>query len=217
MKRLFVVGGICAALMLGTAMTALAQDEHKDDKQEPQPAENRRAQPRPEDRKNQEAPKDRQEQPRTDEHPMKQQEKEQQQQNERQMKQQEKEQQHEMKQQEKEQQQTEKQNREQERRGQAQQPVNGGARPHEGNQRRVSDHDFHAHFGREHRFHPGRMQVFEGRPQFHYSGYVFEIVNPWPAAWSYDADDYYIDYFDDEYWLCSLIHPELRLEVVIIG
>ena len=87
----------------------------------------------------------------------------------------------------------------------------------EGNRRRISDPDFRAHFGREHRFTPGRMQVYEGRPQFNYGGYVFELVEPWPVAWAYDDDDYYIDYIDDEYWLYSFDHPGVRLELIIIG
>ncbi len=61
------------------------------------------------------------------------------------------------------------------------------------------------------------MQVYEGRPEFTYSGYVFELVNPWPSDWMYDSDDYYVDYFDGEYWLCSFSHPDIRLELIIIG
>ena len=34
MKRLAIVGGICASLLLGAAMTAVAQDEHRDEKQD---------------------------------------------------------------------------------------------------------------------------------------------------------------------------------------
>jgi len=87
---------------------------------------------------------------------------------------------------------------------------------HEGNHRRIPEADFHAHFGREHHFRPGRVQVYGGRPQFNYSGYVFELVEPWPTAWAYDDDDYYIDYVDDEYWLYSFRYPGVRLELIII-
>jgi hypothetical protein len=86
----------------------------------------------------------------------------------------------------------------------------------EGNQRRIPDSDFHAHFGREHHFSPGRVQVYGGRPQFTYSGFVFALVEPWPVAWAYDDDDYYIDYVDDEYWLYSLRYPGVRLELIIV-
>jgi len=34
MKRLAIVGGICASFLLGAAMTAVAQDEHRDEKQD---------------------------------------------------------------------------------------------------------------------------------------------------------------------------------------
>jgi len=60
------------------------------------------------------------------------------------------------------------------------------------------------------------VQVYGGRPQFNYSGYVFELVEPWPTAWAYDDDDYYIDYVDDEYWLYSFRYPGVRLELIII-
>jgi len=82
--------------------------------------------------------------------------------------------------------------------------------------RRIPDADFHARFGREHHFRPGRVQVYGGRPQFNYGGYVFELVEPWPVDWAYDDDDYYIDYVDDEYWLYSLRYPGVRLELIIV-
>jgi len=94
--------------------------------------------------------------------------------------------------------------------------VQGRAEGHGGNQRRIPDRDFHAHFGREHHFAPGRVQVYGGRPQFTYNGFVFALVEPWPVAWAYDDDDYYIDYVDDEYWLYSLRYPGVRLELIIV-
>jgi hypothetical protein len=110
------------------------------------------------------------------------------------------------------------QDREQERHEQArpQGQVQGRAEGHGGNQRRIPDADFHAHFGRGHHFAPGRVQVYGGRPQFTYSGFVFALVEPWPVAWAYDDDDYYIDYVDDEYWLYSLRSPGVRLELIIV-
>jgi len=220
MKRLSVVGAIFTSLVLGAAMSAVAQEEeHKkpeEHKQETAPPPARQEQAQPEERRNQppQNNEERRQEPRQDE---------------RQMQQQQQKQQHEMQQEEKQQQKMDKQQekmdrqqgREQDRREptQPQQPMqNGPARaPRGGNQRHISDHDFHAHFGHEHRFHPGRMQVSGGRPQFTYSGYMFELVEVWPTDWSYDADDYYIDYFGDEYWLCSFSHPEVRLELIIIG
>ena len=225
MKKLFLVGGMGALLMAGASML-MAQDDHRNDRQENAQPQNRQEQARPEDRGNQQPESgNRQEttpqnegrpekQPQSgDRHP-------QNQENNRQVQQQQEKQQQRM---DKEQEQMNRQQgREQNRRehAQPQQPMQNGQQaraPRRENQRRISDNDFHAHFGREHRFAPGRMQVYEGRPQFTYTGYVFELVEPWPSEWAYDADDYYIDYFDGEYWLCSFSHPEMRLELIIIG
>ena len=219
MKRLSVVGAIFTSLVLGAAMNAVAQEENKQEehKQETAQPPARQEQAKPEERRSQpqQNNEERRQEPRQDE---------------RQMQQQQEKQQHETKQQEKQQQKMDKQQeqmnrqqgREQDRRQQAQpqQPMQKGQQaraPHRENQRRISEGDFHAHFGREHRFAPGRIQVYEGRPQFTYTGYVFELLNPWPSDWAYDTDDYYVDYFDDEYWLCSFSHPEIRLELIIIG
>lgn len=224
MKRLTVVSGICASLLLGTALVAVAQDEHKNERQDNAQPQNRQEQARPpeqarpDDRRNQEPQSgDRREttpqnegrpaqQPQSgDRHPERQQDERQMQQPERQ--------------QNMGQQQEREKDRHEQARPQGQMPNGEHARNEgrEGNRRRISDSDFHAHFGREHRFAPGRMQVYEGRPQFNYGGYVFELVEPWPVAWAYDDDDYYIDYIDDEYWLYSFDHPGVRLELIIIG
>lgn len=214
MKRLTVVSGICASFLLGTAMTAVAQgqDEHrndkdKNDKQENARPENRQEQARPQE---QSRPEDRrnQEPQSGDRHP-------QNRENDRQT-----------------------QDRQRQQQGHQQQPRQGGnepgrevngrqdqARPEGqarggerrgGNQRRIPDSDFHAHFGREHHFAPGRMQVYNGQPQFFYSGYTFALIQAWPDDWAYDADDYYVDEFDGEYWLFSVEHPGVRLELIIV-
>ena len=192
-------------------MTAVAQEEHKQEEEHKQgaaPPPARQEPARPEEHKNQEPQKEERQQPPPDERQMKQEQQEQQKLEKQQQKQQEK--------------MEKQQGREEQRHEQAQpqppMPAGQQARaPQRENQRRISDHDFHAHFGREHRFAPGRMQVYQGRTQFPYSGYMFELVEVWPAGWAYDADDYYIDYFDDEYWLCTFSHPEIRLELIIIG
>jgi len=230
MNRLSVVGGICASLLMGVATMAIAQDEHKNEKPENAQPENRQEQARPQERahpQGQAKPDERKNEPPQsgdrremtpqnegrpaqqpqsgDRHPERQQD-------ERQM------QQPEPRPNTGQQQEREKDRHEQAQ-PQRQMPSNEHARTegHERNQRRISEPDFHAHFGRAHRFAPGRMQVYEGRPQFNYGGYMFEIVEVWPVGWAYDADDYYIDYVDDEYWLYSFDHPGVRLELIIIG
>lgn len=224
MTRLSIVGGLCASLLLGMATMAVAQDEHKDEKPVNAKPESRQeqahpqGQAKPDERKN-EPPQsgDRHEmtpqnegrpaqQPQSgDRHPERQQD-------ERQM-------QHPEQRQNMGQQQEREKDRHEQARPQGEMQGNERARTegHERNQRKISEPEYRAHFGREHRFHPGRMQVYEGRPQFTYSGYVFELVEPWPMGWAYDDDDYYIDYMDDEYWLYSFDHPGVRLELIIIG
>jgi len=218
MKRLSVVGGICASLLLGAAGMAVAQDEHKqdehkNDRQETAQPQNRQEQARPEDRRSQEPEsgdrknttpqsegRQNQEPQSGDRHP-------QTRENDRQM------------QEPQERPNMEKpQEREQGRHEQAQPQgkVQRRADGRGGNQRRIPDSDFHAHFGREHHFAPGRMQVYNGQPQFFYGGYTFALIQAWPDDWSYDADDYYIDEFDGEYWLFNLENPGVRLELIIV-
>lgn len=97
-------------------------------------------------------------------------------------------------------------------------PENGqqtGAR-HEGEQRRIPDQDYRAHFGREHRFAPRVLQPYQGKPSFSYSGYTFVLVDAWPSEWVYDDDDYYIDYVDGEYWMYNVLYPGARIMVMIV-
>jgi len=81
---------------------------------------------------------------------------------------------------------------------------------------RIPDDRFREHFGHEHRFRVERVVLVENRPRFQYTGYWFELVDPWPAAWSY-SDDCYIDYVDDEYFLFNPMHPGIRIAVVVVG
>jgi TolA-binding protein len=209
MKRLSVVGAICVSFLLGAAMSVVAQDEkqeeHKNDRQNTAQPPARQQEARPEERRNQEPQKEeRRQEPRQDERQMKQQEEQQKKVEKRQEKM------------------DKQQGRDQERREQtpAQQQTTQGKKQardgrNGGNQRRISEPDFRAHFGRQHRFAPGRMQVYNGQPQFYYGGYNFVLVEAWPVDWAYDADDYYIDEFDGEYWLFNVEQPGVRLAIFI--
>jgi hypothetical protein len=84
----------------------------------------------------------------------------------------------------------------------------GGGR----NARRISDADFHAHFGRAHTFHVDRRN--NGR--FQYGGYSFELSEPWPEVWSY-GDDVYVDDIDGEYYLIDPVHPGIRILVIVVA
>lgn len=78
------------------------------------------------------------------------------------------------------------------------------------NSRRISEQDFHQHFGREHSF---RVTRSEDR-RFNYGGYYWVYNDPWPSDWAY-SDDVYVDEIDGEYYLVDPVHPGLRLLVII--
>jgi hypothetical protein len=88
----------------------------------------------------------------------------------------------------------------------------GDARP-AGKGGHIPDDKFRAHFGRSHTF-AARTVIVSGQPQFQYSGYTFELVDPWPQGWAY-TDDCYIDYIDGEYFLFDLLHPGVRIAVTV--
>jgi len=79
------------------------------------------------------------------------------------------------------------------------------------NTRRISEQEFHSHFGREHTF---RVTHSEDR-RFSYGGYYFVYNDPWPSDWAY-TDDVYVDEIDDEYYLIDPVHPGIRLLIVIV-
>jgi hypothetical protein len=80
------------------------------------------------------------------------------------------------------------------------------------NGRKIPEEKFRANFGREHHFHVARRDD----RHFAYGGYTFEFVEVWPAAWSYD-DDFYVEEDGDDYYLVDLLHPEVRILVIIVG
>jgi len=82
--------------------------------------------------------------------------------------------------------------------------------------RRIPDDQFRTHFGSQHRFHVQRNQIVNvSQPVVVYGGYSFQLVDAWPADWSYD-DDCYIDYIDGEYFLFDVLHPGIRIAVFVV-
>jgi hypothetical protein len=78
----------------------------------------------------------------------------------------------------------------------------------------IPDEKFRASFGRSHTF-TAKTVIVEGRPQFQYSGYSFQLVDAWPVGWAY-TDDCYIDFIDGEYFLFDLLHPGVRVAVFVV-
>jgi hypothetical protein len=83
-----------------------------------------------------------------------------------------------------------------------------------GNNARIPDDKFKAHFGRGHTFKAQKV-IVQGQTQFQYGGYSFILVNPWPVGWAY-TDDCYIDYVDGEYLLFDLLHPGVSIVVTVV-
>jgi hypothetical protein len=80
---------------------------------------------------------------------------------------------------------------------------------------RIPDDKFRAHFGRQHTLVINRPTIVEGQPRFQYSGYWFTIVDAWPVGWAY-TDQCYIDYVDGEYFLFDVLHPGVRIALIVV-
>ena len=49
---------------------------------------------------------------------------------------------------------------------------------------------------------------------FAYGGYVFVFVDPWPVGWA-STDNCYIEQIGGAYYLFDLLHPGVRILVVV--
>ena len=78
----------------------------------------------------------------------------------------------------------------------------------------IPDEKFRASFGRQHTVVIRQPVIVEGRPRFQFSGYWFDIVDPWPVDWAY-SDDCYVDYIDGEYFLFNVRHPGVRVALFV--
>ena len=211
MKRFVMVGGICASFLLVAALSALGQDERKDERPNAVPPERQEPartqdQARPGDRPNQDRPnQDRLNQDRVNQaRPNEDRKNQEPQAGDR----------HDKTPQSEGRQAQEPQNGDRRMQGKPANEEHGQAAP--GQHRRIPDRDFHAHFGQPHRFAVGHLQTYQGRPSFVYSSYTFVLVQPWPAGWVYDDDDCYIDYVDGDYWLFNVLYPGVRVELFIV-
>lgn len=101
-------------------------------------------------------------------------------------------------------------------RAQTQERGQHSGRPSAGRGRRIPEDRFRASFGREHTFHVQRSGGGGGGQRFSYGGYWFEYTEAWPSDWSYEEDDFYIDYLDDEYYLYDVRHPGVRILIIVV-
>jgi chemotaxis protein histidine kinase CheA len=83
---------------------------------------------------------------------------------------------------------------------------------------RVPDDRFRSYYGQDHGFRIYTLPVryVGGHRRFHYGGYWFGLIDPWPEYWSndwYDNDDMYVDYYGDGYYLYNRRHPGDRIAI----
>lgn len=83
---------------------------------------------------------------------------------------------------------------------------------------RVPDDRFRSYYGQDHGFRIYSLPVMYvgGHRRFHYGGYWFGLVDPWPEYWSndwYDSDDVYVDYYDGGYYLYNRSYPSDRIAI----
>jgi hypothetical protein len=83
---------------------------------------------------------------------------------------------------------------------------------------RIPDERYHQYFGPSHAFaiYTVPVVVYGGYPRFQYSGFWFNVVDPWPEYWAadwYDTDDVYILYSDGGYYLVDQRYPGVMLAV----
>jgi hypothetical protein len=85
---------------------------------------------------------------------------------------------------------------------------------------RIPEYRFHEHFGRGHWFsiYNAPVVVVDNHPRFHYGGYWFTMVDPWPEYWAanwYRTDDVSIEYVNDGYYMYNRRHPGVGVAVSV--
>src|SRR5882724_4661357 len=83
---------------------------------------------------------------------------------------------------------------------------------------RVPEDRFRGYYGQDHGFRIYSLPVryVGGHRRFHYGGYWFGLVDPWPEYWDtdwYDNDDVYVDYYGDGYYLYNRRYPSDRIAI----
>jgi hypothetical protein len=80
---------------------------------------------------------------------------------------------------------------------------------------RIPDDRFRSHFGRGHEFRIGSPRLVDGYSRFQYGGYWFGFVQPWPAGWYY-TDEVYVDYINGQYYLCNPSYPGVQVAISVV-
>ena len=73
---------------------------------------------------------------------------------------------------------------------------------------RIPEDRYRANFGREHTFRVSQAD-YRGH-RFHYGGYWFGFVDPWPSNWLYTQNVYVVD-INGVYYLCNPMYPGVNI------
>jgi glucan-binding YG repeat protein len=73
---------------------------------------------------------------------------------------------------------------------------------------RIPEDRYRANFGREHTFRVSQAD-YRGH-RFHYGGYWFGFVDPWPSNWLYTQNVYVVD-MNGVYYLCNPMYPGVNI------
>ncbi len=187
MKLVGLIGTAVLSMTLGAVAPAYAQQEQRDQKEEPEAKpEEQKAKPAQEEKKA--APEKSAKQ---EEKPAVKEEKN-------------------AKPEEKNAQQEEKNNRPEEKNAQQQRPEQAKTvqQAQRGGGGRIRDDRFKANFGNDHRFRVNQADYRNHR--FQYGGYSFGFVDPWPSNWLYTQDVYVVE-IGGLYYLCNPMYPGVIL------
>ena len=80
---------------------------------------------------------------------------------------------------------------------------------------RIPDDRFRSNFGRGHEFRIGSPRLVDGYSRFQYGGYWFGFIQPWPVGWYY-TDDVYVDYINGQYYLCNPSYPGDQIAISVV-
>jgi outer membrane biosynthesis protein TonB len=205
MKAIGIISAATLALLLGIAASGYAEQEKQGEKQrEPEKQAEPAKQPKPQQQHVQQQKQAKPEQ----QHVQQQKQAKPEQQQVQQQKQAKPEQQHVQQQQQQhaQQQKQQDQNKQQQQHAQQQKQQDQRAGAHGGG--RIPEDRFRAHFGRQHTFHVSQAD-YRGH-RFHYGGYWFGFVDPWPSNWLYTQNVYVVD-MNGVYYLCNPMYPGVNI------
>jgi outer membrane biosynthesis protein TonB len=207
MKGIGIISTAALFLLLGIAAPGYAEQEKQGEKQrEPEKQAQPERQAKPEQ---QHAQQQKQAEPAKQSKPEQQhaqQQKQQEQNKQQQQHAQQQKQQEQNKQQHAQQQKQQEQNKQQQQHAQQQKQQEQRAGARGGG--RIPEDRYRANFGREHTFRVSQAD-YRGR-RFHYGGYWFGFVDPWPSNWLYTQNVYVVD-MNGVYYLCNPMYPGVNI------